>query len=97
MRQTKCDLDEGNQTLRSGVRAQHEGKIGIFGYDTFLTSMFCSRRGILSHQEEMTIVSKAVGLARERETFIYDISTNNVSFCVLFLFFEISSLLLDPS
>ena len=35
MRPTKCDQDQGNRTLCSGVRGQHEGKIGIFGRDTF--------------------------------------------------------------
>ena len=40
MRRTKCDQDQGNRTLRSGVRGQNEGKIGTFGCDTFLTRVY---------------------------------------------------------
>ena len=36
MRRTKCDQDQGNWTLRSGVRGQNESKIGTFGSETFL-------------------------------------------------------------
>ena len=35
MRPTKYDQDQANQTLHSGVRAQNEGKIGIFDCDIF--------------------------------------------------------------
>ena len=40
MRRTKCDQDQGNRTLRSGVRGQNEGKIGTFGCDIFLTRVY---------------------------------------------------------
>ena len=40
MKPTKCDQYQGNRTLTSGVSAQNEGKIGIFGCDTFLTEVY---------------------------------------------------------
>ena len=40
MRRSKCDQDQHNRTLRSGVRGQNEGKTGTFGCDTFLTSVY---------------------------------------------------------
>ena len=40
MRPTKYDQDQANQTLHSGVRAQNEGKIGIFGFETFLNKVY---------------------------------------------------------
>ena len=37
MRATKCDQEQVNRTLRSRVRAQNEGKFGVFECDIFLT------------------------------------------------------------
>ena len=40
MRPTKCDHEQANRTLRSGVRAKNEGKFGLLSVTFVLTSWY---------------------------------------------------------
>ena len=60
MRRTKCDQDQVNRTLRSGVRGQNEGKIGTFGCDTFLTKVYITLNISKTINSEDIIFSSSV-------------------------------------
>ena len=60
MRRTKCDQDQANRTLRSGVRGQNEGKIGTFGCDTFLTKVYITLNISKTINSEDIIFSSSV-------------------------------------
>ena len=62
MRRTKCDQDQANRTLRSGVRGQNEGKIGTFGCDTFLTKVYITLNISKTINSEDLVLSSSVTL-----------------------------------